>query len=119
MDYDPLLSLEDVSCVRYIKEHGFQPYFYKLTAHLSIFIHDAKNEEDIKPLEEHYKHIANLYMNFPIKHEDIPVVELMLVLLTNVIGTLRGKLNLPPSPAVMEYGKKIDEFLKKIQEVRE
>jgi len=111
MDYDVSLSLEDVSCIEFIKKHGLQPYFYKLTVYLPIFIHHAKNEQDVKPLEEHYKHIANLYLNFPLRNEDIPVIELMLVLLTNCIGSLRGKLGLPPSQTVMEYMDKIEKFL--------
>lgn len=104
MDYHDK-TLTEVSCIRFIQKNGLSPYLYKLTNYIPI----ACNEPDkkkLKCLEGHYEQIANFYMSGLLDNEK-ECAEILLVMLTNAIGFIRGIMKLSSSDIVLKLSDKI------------
>ena len=105
-------ELHTSSCVTFIKSNGLEPYITNLSLQIPISFVDS-SKKNLEILEEHYKHLANIYCSDLLDGDRVAVAEVMLVYLANAIGILRGILKLPPSKIVIEYGDKVQEFINK------
>lgn len=121
MDYDNTLDIRDVTHIEYVKEHGLQPYFYKLTIYIPVACLDPK-EKDVTVFEAHYEWTARMYMQTEwLQYRDNPqweidMMEMILVMLTNAIGVLRGELQMGTSTVVTEWGERVDAFQEKMMQ---
>lgn len=96
------MNIEETSCILYINQHSMQDYMSCLILHTIKAV--SENEKSaISDLESNYKHIFSFWFNKAFeKPSDVPVSEVLLVLLSDAIGWLRTNHKIGESPIIRE-----------------
>lgn len=109
--YVPIMKTDmaTTSCINYINEHSISDYLNKMVSYVSFSL-ISQDRDSIHTLEEHFKHIHGFWMVKAFKHrEDMVVAEILMTILVNAIGMLRGFHGMEKSPMVLKCKKQKEE----------
>ena len=97
------VPIRNSSCIAYIIQHGIKDYLLNISLMFPFYL-DKPNEEKLQVIEEHYRHLFGLRFGkeTPMPKKEFDTAEVMLIFMHNAISYIRGTLDLPPSPVILE-----------------
>ena len=97
--HNPPKTITESSCIKYVREHGIGDYMNAMTFH-ATFCLLMQDKSAIEGLEANFKHIHGIWMMKELDEGDRLGAELMMILLADTVGFLRGYFNMPKSKAI-------------------